>query len=198
MVEPVDIAVGADGTIYIGKITYEGGEPVSSDVVEMTSQGFFTGGLDAYSVISAGYACHIYDGTRRHNFVGNARETNESNDRPHVQPVYEGDSAPVVNIISGTTVGFRYLQFGSGAGDGAVAGASRAVLTGSFPAGFKVEVRLDSYDSACVGSVTVPDGDASELEIPLTAAVAGKHAVYFAFETADSASMAVLDTFCFE
>ena len=198
MVEPVDIAVGADGTIYIGKITYEGGEPVSSDVVEMTSQGFFIGGLDAYSVISAGYACHIYDGTRRHNFVGNARETNESNDRPHVQPVYEGDSAPVVNIISGTTVGFRYLQFGSGAGDGAVAGASRAVLTGSFPAGFKVEVRLDSYDGACVGSVTVPDGDASELEIPLTAAVAGKHAVYFAFETADSASMAVLDTFCFE
>ena len=198
MVEPVDIAVGADGTIYIGKITYEGGEPVSSDVVEMTSQGFFIGGLDAYSVISAGYACHIYDGTRRHNFVGNARETNESNDRPHVQPVYEGDSAPVVNIISGTTVGFRYLQFGSGAGDGAVAGASRAVLTGSFPAGFKVEVRLDSYDGACVGSVTIPDGDASELEIPLTAAVAGKHAVYFAFETADSASMAVLDTFCFE
>ena len=198
MVEPVDIAVGADGTIYIGKITYEGGEPVSSDVVEMTSQGFFTGGLDAYSVISAGYACHIYDGTRRHNFVGNARETNEGNDRPHVQPVYEGDSAPVVNIISGTTVGFRYLQFGSGAGDGAVAGASRAVLTGSFPAGFKVEVRLDSYDGACVGSVTVPDGDASVLEIPLTAAVTGKHAVYFAFETADSASMAVLDTFCFE
>ena len=198
MVEPVDIAVGADGTIYIGKITYSGGEPVSSDVVEMTSQGFFTGGLDAYSVISAGYACHIYDGTRRHNFVGNARETNESNDRPHVQPVYEGDSAPVVNIISGTTVGFKYLQFGSGAGDGAVAGASRAVLTGSFPAGFTVEVRLDSYDGACVGSVTVPDGDASELEIPLTAAVAGKHAVYFAFETADSASMAVLDTFCFE
>ena len=198
MVEPVDIAVGADGTIYIGKITYEGGEPVSSDVVEMTSQGFFTGGLDAYSVISAGYACHIYDGTRRHNFVGNARETNEGNDRPHVHPVYEGDSAPVVNIISGTTVGFKYLQFGSGAGDGAVAGASRAVLTGSFPAGFKVEVRLDSYDGACVGSVTVPDVDASELEIPLTAAVAGKHAVYFAFETADSASMAVLDTFCFE
>ena len=198
MVEPVDIAVGADGTIYIGKITYEGGEPVSSDVVEMSSQGFFTGGLDAYSVISAGYACHIYDGTRRHNFVGNARETNEGNNRPHVQPVYEGDSAPVVNIISGTTVGFRYLQFGSGAGDGAVAGASRAVLTGSFPAGFKVEVRLDSYDGTCIGSVTVPDGDASELEIPLTAAVAGKHAVYFAFETADSASMAVLDTFCFE
>ena len=192
MVEPVDIAVGADGTIYIGKITYSGGEPVSSDVVEMTSQGFFLDGLDAYSVISAGYACHIYDGTRRHNFVGNARETNEGNNRPHVQPVYEGDSAPVVNIISGTTVGFKYLQFG------ADAGASRAVLTGSFPAGFKIEVRLDSYDGACVGSAIVPDGGASELEIKLAAAVTGKHAVYFAFETADSASMAVLDTFCFE
>ena len=82
--------------------------------------------------------------------------------------------------------------------EGSDTGASRAVLTGSFPAGFTVEVRLDSYDGVCVGSVTVPDSGASELEIGLAAAVTGKHAVYFAFETEDTASMAVLDTFCFE
>ena len=190
MVEPVDIAMGKDGRIYIGKITYENGEPVSSDIVEMTSQGFYTDGLDAYSVISAGYTVHMYDGSRRHNFVGNARETNEGNHRPHVQPVYEGDSAPVVNIISGTTVGFKYIQFGE-------AGASRAVLTGKFPAGFTVNVITDSYDGQVAGSVTA-EADSSELTIDLPVKITGKHAVYFGFITEDGTASAVFDSFVFE
>lgn len=62
MVEPVEVAVDPDGKVYIGAVDYDAeGRPVGSHPVEMTSQGFNTDGLDAYSLISAGYACHIYD-----------------------------------------------------------------------------------------------------------------------------------------
>ena len=59
MLEPVDVAMGKDGKIYIGDITYINGEPVSSKPVEMTSQGAHINGLDAYKIISAGYCCHL-------------------------------------------------------------------------------------------------------------------------------------------
>ena len=130
MVEPVDVAVGKNGKIYIGKIEYEGGEPVKSDVVDMTSQGFYKDGLDAFAIISAGYTCHMYDGTGKHNYLDNAEGTNKDVRRAHIKPVYEGNSAPVVDIQSGATIGFRYLNFGS-------EGASKATITGDFPKGFK-------------------------------------------------------------
>lgn len=63
MIEPVDVAIGKDGHPYVGRIIYENGEPVKSLPVEMTSQGAFVNGIDAYLEISAGYACHMYDGT---------------------------------------------------------------------------------------------------------------------------------------
>ena len=113
MVEPVDIAMGKDGKIYIGKITYENGEPVKSDVVEATSQGFYLDGLDAFAVISAGYTCHMYDGLGKPMYQGNAEGTNEGVRVAHIQPVYEGDSSPVVDIQSGATIGFKYLNFGN-------------------------------------------------------------------------------------
>lgn len=100
MLEPIDVAMGKDGMLYIGNVRFLNGEPVSSGPVEMTSQGAHINGLDAYKWISAGYACHIYGGSTR----------------AYVKPVYEKRadiSAPVVGISSGTTVGFRYLQFGT-------------------------------------------------------------------------------------
>ncbi|MBR6389752.1 MAG: family 43 glycosylhydrolase [Lachnospiraceae bacterium] len=63
MIEPVDVAIGKDGHPYVGRIRYENGEPVESLPVEMTSQGAYVNGIDAYLEISAGYACHMYDGT---------------------------------------------------------------------------------------------------------------------------------------
>ncbi|MCD7842255.1 MAG: family 43 glycosylhydrolase, partial [Lachnospiraceae bacterium] len=59
MLEPIDVAMDKNGKIFIGEITYEDGEPVASKPVEMTSQGAHVNGLDAYSLISAGYACHL-------------------------------------------------------------------------------------------------------------------------------------------
>lgn len=190
MVEPVDIAMGKDGKIYIGKITYENGEPVKSDVVEATSQGFYLDGLDAYSVISAGYTCHMYDGLGKPMYQDNAEGTNKGRRVAHIQPVYEGDSSPVVDIQSGATIGFKYLNFGE-------VGASSAVLTGSIPAGTKISVILDSYDGEAAGAAEVLT-DSKEITLDLSKKVTGKHAVYFSFMNNDEEKRSIFDTFRFE
>ena len=190
MVEPVDIAMGKDGKIYIGKITYENGEPVKSDVVEATSQGFYLDGLDAYSVISAGYTCHMYDGLGKPMYQDNAEGTNKNKRVAHIQPVYEGDSSPVVDIQSGATIGFKYLNFGE-------EGASKAVLTGDIPAGTKISVILDSYDGETAGAAEVLT-DSKEITLDLSKKVTGKHAVYFSFMNNDEEKRSIFDTFRFE
>ena len=190
MVEPVDIAMGKDGKIYIGKITYENGEPVKSDVVEATSQGFYLDGLDAFAVISAGYTCHMYDGLGKPMYQGNAEGTNEGVRVAHIQPVYEGDSSPVVDIQSGATIGFKYLNFGT-------EGASKAVLTGDIPAGTTVSIMLDSYNGKTVATTEV-SADSKEITFELTENVTGKHAVYFSFMNNDEEKRSIFDTFRFE
>ena len=190
MVEPVDIAMGKDGKIYIGKITYENGEPVKSDVVEATSQGFYLDGLDAFAVISAGYTCHMYDGLGKPMYQGNAEGTNEGVRVAHIQPVYEGDSSPVVDIQSGATIGFKYLNFGT-------EGASKAVLTGEIPAGTTVSIMLDSYNGKTIATTEV-SADSKEITFELTEKVTGKHAVYFGFMNNDEEKRSIFDTFRFE
>ncbi len=190
MVEPVDVAIDKDGRIFIGKITYENGESVSSGVVEMTSQGFHTNGLDAFAVISAGYTCHMYDGKGVPMYQDNAEGTNKDRRVAHIQPVYEGDSAPVVDIQSGATIGFKYLDFGAD-------GATKATITGSFPKGIKISIRLDSYDGGVVAAETV-EADAEEVVFALDGKVTGRHAVYFEFVTENDEDRAVFDTFTFD
>ena len=190
MVEPVDIAMGKDGKIYIGKITYENGEPVSSDVVDATSQGFYLDGLDAFSVISAGYTCHMYDGLGKPMYQDNAEGTNKGRRVAHIQPVYEGDSSPVVDIQNGATIGFKYLNFGT-------EGASKAELTGDIPSGFKISIRIGSYDGKIVSAAEVSE-DSKTVIFELGEKITGKHAVYFEFNTENEEDRAVFDCFRFE
>lgn len=190
MVEPVDIATGKDGKIYIGKITYENGEPVSSDVVEATSQGFYLDGLDAFATISAGYTCHMYDGLGKPMYQDNAEGTNKDKKVAHIRPVYEGDSSPVVDIQSGATIGFKYLNFGT-------EGASKAELTGDIPAGFKISIRIDSYDGKTVSVAEVTE-DSKTVVFELGEKITGRHAVYFGFNTENAEDRAVFDCFRFE
>ena len=190
MVEPVDIATGKDGKIYIGKITYENGEPVSSDVVEATSQGFYLDGLDAFATISAGYTCHMYDGLGKPMYQDNAEGTNKDRRVAHIMPVYEGDSSPVVDIQSGATIGFKYLNFGT-------EGASKAELTGDIPAGFKISIRIDSYDGKTVSVAEVTE-DLKTVVFELGEKITGRHAVYFGFNTENAEDRAVFDCFRFE
>ena len=190
MVEPVDIALDKNGKIYIGKITYENGEPVSSDVVDATSQGFNLNGLDAFSIISAGYTCHMYDGLDKPMYQDNAEGTNKDRRVAHIQPVYEGDSSPVVDIQSGATIGFRYINFGD-------EGASRVILTGNFPGNSTVNVRIDSYDGEIAGSSDINE-DSELLDFELDRKLIGKHALYFEFIIDDEDKRAVFDTFTFD
>ena len=191
MVEPVDIAMGKDGQIFIGKIRYdESGEPAGSDVVDCTSQGFNLGGLDAYSLISAGYTCHMYDGLGKPMYQDNAEGTNKDRRVAHVQPVYEGDSSPVVDIQSGATIGFKYINFGD-------TGASSATLTGEIPQGFEIKIRLGSYDGEVVADKKVAE-DSKEVVFALEKKITGRHAVYFEFTCGDDDKRALFDVFTFD
>ena len=176
MLEPVDVALGSDGALYIGDVRYLNGEPVSSRPVEMTSQGAHVNGLDAFSWISAGYACHIH-GSRQ---------------RAYVEPRYEQRddiSTPVVGITSGTTVGFRYLQFGGNAPR-----TVTTVMNRHRP--MKVNVRLDSYWGRVAACLDF-SGEESEQTAALTTGVVGKHAVYFEFLSDTDGEIASFDRFTF-
>ena len=159
MIEPVDIAVGKDGKIYIGDITYVNGEPVSSRPVEETSSGASVNGIDAYKIISAGYACHL---SPLH--------------QAYIKPVYEqidGVSAPIVNIKNGTTAGFRYLQFGTISPKTVTASATvKRQMT--------VKVRIDSWRGRIAAELTL-EPEKTEYSVPLGCGIIGKRAVYFEF-----------------
>ena len=157
MIEPVDIAIGRDGKIYIGDITYVNSEPVSSKPVEETSSGASVNGIDAYKIISAGYACHL---SPLH--------------QAYIKSVYEqtdGISAPIVNIKSGTTAGFRYLQFGTF--------SPKSVTISVIVKGqMSVKVHIDSWRGRVVAELTL-EPEKTEYSVPINCGIIGKRAVYF-------------------
>lgn len=173
MIEPVDIAIGRNGKVYIGDITYVNGEPVSSKPVEMTSSGVSVNGIDAYKIISTGYACHISP----------LRQA-------YVKAVYEqkdGVSAPVVNIKDGTTVGFRYLQFGE-------ISPKSVTVSARVKGQMKVRVRVDNYHGKIVAELGFDPEDTAK-SAPLTSGIIGKRAVYFEFSGSGEAEF---DAFTFD
>lgn len=177
MLEPVDVAMDHSGKIFIGDITYKDGEPVSSRPVEMTSQGGHVNGLDAYKLISAGYACHVYGG------AGKA----------YIAPVYEQTdsvSAPVVDITNGTTVGLRYLQFGNN---------FPKTVTAQINAleDITVNVRVDDYKGKVVASMKMSKGE-TEKTADITSGIVGKHAIYFEFLSDSDDSIAEFVRFTFD
>ena len=177
MLEPIDVAMGRDGKLYIGDVKFLNGEPVASCPVEMTSQGAHINGLDAYKWISAGYACHIHGGTIR----------------AYIKPVYCKDddiSAPVTDISSGMTVGLRYLQFGNNAP------VEVNVILGTHKR-VKVNVRLDSYRGRIAAELDF-DEDEYDKSSKLYFGIVGKHAVYFEFISDEDGMIAEFDRFTFD
>lgn len=177
MLEPIDVALGSDGRLYIGDVKYLSGEPVSSKPVEMTSQGPQVNGIDAYKWISAGYACHIYGGSKK----------------AYILPVYEEKpdiSAPIVYITNGTTVGFRYLQFGLNP-------AKKVTVVIESEKKVKINVRLDSYKGRVISALEF-NGDEKEKTDVVTSGIIGKHAVYFEFLSEDENAIFTFDRFTFD
>ncbi len=193
MLEPVDVALGKDGKLYIGKITYKDGEPVSSCPVEMTSSGAAVNGLNARSLISAGRTIHLYDGKNV--------ATTEKKDRAYILPVREerwNVSSPVVNIKNETTVGFRYLQFGNNSPE-------KAVVNVKALTDIKVQIIADSYDGKVIGETEIRESESNTfipIIIPMSSSLIGKRAIYFKFlaravQPTDPA-IAEFDSFYFE
>ena len=178
MMEPVEAALGKDGRLYLGKIEYRNGEPVSSGPVEMTSQGPRTEGLDAGQWISAGYACHLY---------------NPEGHGAYIEPVYEKRddvSAPVRGIGNGTTVGFRYLRFGPEPPRSVTMVLSCGQRT-------TVILRADSCRGQEIARAEVRPGT-EKVTVPLASDVTGKRAVYFEFRCPEKAPDIVFDRFTFD
>ncbi|MBR1861304.1 MAG: family 43 glycosylhydrolase [Lachnospiraceae bacterium] len=177
MLEPIDVALGKDGRLFIGDIKFLAGEPVSSGPVEMTSQGAHINGLDAYKWISAGYACHIH-GSRKN---------------AHIRPVYDmrdDVSSPIDLITDGTTVGFRYIQFGNNTPK-----TVTVVLDGAKK--LKINLRIGSYRGRVVSTLCF-DGSSNESTAPLNTGVIGKCAVYFEFVSDDKDADFSFDRFTFD
>lgn len=185
MLEPVDVAMDKNGKIFIGKITYKDGEPISSEPVEMTSQGAHINGLDARKIISAGYAVHIYGGAKGgyNGGMGGA----------YIKAVYDqvdSVSAPIVDITSNLTVGFRYLQFGS---------ASPKTVTANILAkeDLTVKVHVDNYKGKVISEFSMKKGDSSATA-KITSGVIGKRAIYFDFTSDSKNVIAEFDSFTFD
>ena len=143
----------------------------------MTSQGAHINGLDAYKWISAGYACHIHGSKKKAN----------------IRPVYdERDdiSAPIDLITDGTTVGFRYLQFGNNAPKSVTLLLDEAKKV-------KINLRIDSYRGRIVSTLTF-DGSSKEACAFLNTGLVGKHAVYFEFVSEDKDGVYSFDRFTFD
>ncbi len=176
MLEPIEVAFGRDGKPYIGKVTYENGEPVSSGIVEMTSQGAHTNGLDAYKIISSGYTCHI----------SRAKGA-------YIMPVYEKTesvTAPVAGIPSGGVVGFRYLNFG-------VEPPKTVTVEAETTADVTVNVRIGDRGGDVIATLALAAGEAVATA-ELTVSVTGKHAVYFEFLSDTDGMLARFDRFTFD
>lgn len=195
MIEPVDVAMGEDGHLYIGKIEYEEIDgkkvPVSSGVVEMTSQGAQVNGLDAYSVISAGYACHTYNKT--------AVFEPGTTEKPYILPVYEQTedaTSPVVNITNGTTVGFRYLQFG-GSGKDPERTAKKVTFVGEAKKDIQILVRKTTHTGDILASMTLHKGETLKT-VDVTGVVKGKEAIYFEFLSESEGEIAQFSEFYFD
>ena len=179
MLEPIETDIGRDGRIFLGKIRYENGVPVASGPVEMTSQGPQINGLNAREWISAGYACHLYcPGGEKRPWIARTDDRREE------------ASAPVMDIADGTTVGFRYLQFGANT-------PKTVTVRLRAEAPLTMQIRLDGWQGRVIAEQKIEVGEGA-FTLPLKTGVIGKHAVYFAFACEQKGPAACFDRFTFD
>ncbi len=171
MLEPIEVALNAQGQVFMGRVIYDmKGEPVSATEAEMTSQGAYRNGLPADQIIAAGRTCYI--------------DSEDDTDRAYVLPVYDenSQSAPVVNMKGRTAVGFKYVNFGEG-------GLENFIIRAKAECGdIYAAVYLDAPDKGqsakgtIVASGVIPAADTyEEQSFRLQQVVTGRHGVYITF-----------------
>lgn len=213
MVAPVNIEVtpGPDGKVVISEAEY-------------TSEGFETDGLDPMSWHSAGIACY-YTGPEPavKNRGGNIFHG------PYIEPrytvwgtseasPYRGDEAaavsdpyspelnsnPVVGIVGGSVVGYKYFNF-----DLLRSARGRRLLLSLVPSGAsgRVTVMAD-HPAAARGGIRLGKarisgrkaGIPGDLSIRVRKArrLSGKHALYFVFDSRDTTEICRMEGFIFK
>lgn len=165
MLEPIDVKLQND-TLYIGNIEYDkDGKVLSCSEAEMTSQGAHTDGLDARKIISAGYACYI--------------DSPDKTNRAYIKPIYDDNnpSAPVVNISGETTIGFKYLNFGS------IPPKELYIRIKPLCGRIGIQAFADAPGSNSLCDFTHESSgyDYQIASVKLSKGIVGKHAVYFKF-----------------
>lgn len=166
------------------------GSSVEISEAEYTSEGFRTEGLNPLQRQPAGLACHYTGPSEIKTTYPNYYFSGS-----YVEATYLEDNAahlaPVVNNTSGSTVGYKYLNFS------ALRGYRKAVLhLELLPLGVEgtIEVLLDGPSPEQGGTVigkaalsgAEPQQDC-ELAIPVKLGrISGKHALYFRFDSTEA------------
>ena len=178
MLEPIDIAMDKNGRVFMGRVEYKDGEPISAIEAEMTSQGAYTDGLDARKLISGAYSCHLMP----------------SNERPYIKPIYEKSedmSLPIVNIKNNSEAGFKYLNFGESS-------PSKLIAYIKGLAKGYAEVMIDSPNGDIIAKIEFDKSDDyAEYSVKLEKEVTGKHAAYFKFNSESDEYICEFDAFGF-
>lgn len=178
MLEPIDIAMDKCGRVFMGRVEFENGEPISAIEAEMTSQGAYTDGLDARKLISGGYACYLMP----------------SIDRPYIKPVYEKSddiSLPIVNIKNNSEVGFKYLNFDKKSPKSVIMNI-KGIEKGN------VKIFVDCSKTTHVAEIKFEKSDEfKEYSAGLLTEIVGKHAVYFVFHSESGECICEFDSFGF-
>lgn len=146
---------------------------------EYTSLGFTKDALPAFRVWPAAMACVLTDRKGRRPAKRSAAPRIEQV-RYAEGPVDDHSRHPVTQVVTnltpGAVIGVKYLDFGSGrAAPATVAVGMRATVGG------RIEVRLDAPDGERIAEIPlgVSSRDEAATFSATTAAVSGRHAIYF-------------------
>lgn len=172
MAEPISLHIegeGADRKVVIQQ-------------AEMTSQGFWREGLDAYQRLEAGIACYL---------TGGAYITTGYLENP--------DYNPIVNLTNNCVAGYKYLNFGCENIKNEKT-QLKLEMKAKGTAG-TIKICLDSPKEGAglqIGSLSVP-AEAGEYETVLidTANVRGRHALYFVCQSEESGEICEINHFQF-
>lgn len=169
MMEPIEVSVepALNGKVLIKQ-------------AEMTSQGAAVNGLDAYRHYDAGIACYLTEGA-------------------YITTDYSQTSGynPITNLKDGCVVGYKYVNFGDGAGEDEI--LQLALDIKAKGAAGTMDIYIDDPNNGTrktdgtgrkIGSIDIAAGGTQNYYVEKTTVenVSGKHAIFFVFNSADKAN----------
>jgi hypothetical protein len=168
-------------------LSFVDGVPVIEQV-ELTSQGFETGGLDPYQEQYASYACYMLppSGASAIQFFSQVNSA-DSNFDPETE---RADWYPAMNIQNHSWLGYKYFDFGDGVADGQEAyltlelAENAAGTVNVYASDPKASFSDPEQPKALIGSVALPGTKRAAHKVTAIvdkAALAGRKGIYLEF-----------------